>query len=155
MGFGVATLVPDRSDRSITPARSGNQLFSVHSPKEPPTRRPRGSGGRPFDGSRLVEKWRPFRVGIAGVLLAGGLAASCGLSGCRPVTVVVAKKEERARLERVPHGPRTTEAGRLEEERRTEIVRDFWVRDQHGAWYPVSAEQYRAVEVGQSLQLCR
>ena len=84
-----------------------------------------------------------------------GLVASCGLSVCRPLTVVVARKEERARLESVPYGIRTTDTGRLEEGHRTEIVRDHWVRARDGTWYPVSMEQYRAAEVGRSLELCR
>jgi hypothetical protein len=68
---------------------------------------------------------------------------------------VVAGREERARLESVPHGIRTTDTGRLEEGRRTEIVRDYWVRARDGTWHPVSVEQYRAAEVGHSLDLCR
>jgi hypothetical protein len=68
---------------------------------------------------------------------------------------VVAQKQERARLESVPRGIHTTGTGRLEEDRRTEIVRDYWVRAQDGTWHPVSMEQFRAVEVGQSLEICR
>jgi hypothetical protein len=91
---------------------------------------------------------------LAGVLLPV-LAASCSTPACRPLTIVVAQKEERARLESVPYGIRTTETGRLEEGRRTEIVRDYWVRAQDGTWYPVSMDRYRAVEVGQPLEICR
>ncbi len=91
---------------------------------------------------------------IAGALLLL-FAASCSMPVCRPLTIVVAQKEERARLERAPHGIRTTETGRLEEGRRTEIIRDYWVRAQDGTWYPVTIDRYRAVEVGQPLELCR
>ena len=87
---------------------------------------------------------------IAGALLLA-LAASCAT----PLTIVVAQKEERARLERAPHGIRTTETGRLEEDRRTEIIRDYWVRAQDGTWYPVTLDRYRAAEVGQPLEICR
>jgi len=91
---------------------------------------------------------------IAGALLLL-LAASCSMPACRPLTIVVAQKEERARLERAPQGIRTTETGRLEEGRRTEIIRDYWVRAQDGMWYPVTMDRYRAVEVGQPLELCQ
>lgn len=91
---------------------------------------------------------------IAGALLLL-LAASCSMPACRPLTIVVAHKEERARLESLPHGIRTTDTGRLEEGRRTEIVRDYWVRAPDGTWYPVTMDRYRAVEVGQPLELCR
>jgi hypothetical protein len=83
------------------------------------------------------------------------LAASCSMPACRPLTIVVAQKDERARLERAPHGIRTTETGRLAEGRRTEIIRDYWVRAQEGTWYPVTMDRYRAVEVGQPLEICR
>jgi hypothetical protein len=68
---------------------------------------------------------------------------------------VVAQKQERTRLERVSQGIRTTETGRLEEGRRTEIVRDYWVRAQDGTWYRVPIDRYSAAEVGQPLEICR
>ena len=98
----------------------------------------------------MVEKWRWFAVALLLVL-----AASCSTPPCRPLTVVVADKEERSWLERVPSGIRTTDAGRLEEGRRTEIVRKYWVRAQDGTWYPVTLDRYRAAEVGQPLEICR
>ena len=91
---------------------------------------------------------------IAGALLLA-LAASCATPACRPLTIAVAQKEERARLERAPHGIRTTETGRLEEDRRTEIIRDYWVRAHDGTWYPVTLDRYRAAAVGQPLEICR
>jgi hypothetical protein len=66
----------------------------------------------------------------------------------------VAKKEERSRLGTVPGGF-TSETGRLEERRRPEIVREYWVQDTTGAWYRVSLEQYRAAEVDRPLELCQ
>ncbi len=95
-----------------------------------------------------------MRGWVAGALLLT-VAASCRLPACRPLTIVVAHKEERARLERVPRDIRTTETGRLEEGRRTEIVRDYWIRAQDGTWYPVTMDRYRAAEVGQQLEVCR
>ena len=80
------------------------------------------------------------------------LSGCAGLS-CQPASITVAKKEERARLEATPRGY-TSETGRLEEIRRPEIVRDYWVLAD-GTWHRVSIEQYRKAEVGQSLELCR
>jgi hypothetical protein len=75
--------------------------------------------------------------------------ARCGVLTCHPVPVTVAQKEERARLDMVFHGMWTSETGRLEEVRVPEVVRDYyWVRAQDGTWYRVSADQFRAVEVG-------
>jgi hypothetical protein len=81
------------------------------------------------------------------------LSGCAGLS-CQPASITVAKKEERARLEATPRGY-TSETGRLEEIRRPEIVRDYWVLDADGTWHRVSLEQYRTAEVGQVLPLCR
>jgi len=93
-------------------------------------------------------------LGAAGVLLPV-LVAGCSVLACRPLTVTVAQKEERARLDTVSRGIRTTETGRLEELRVPEVVREYWVRAQHGSWYPISAERFRAAEVGDSVELCR
>ena len=98
-------------------------------------------------GSRFV-----IGTWIVSVLVLA-LSGCAGLS-CQPASITVAKKEERARLETVPHGY-TTETGRLEELRRPEIVRDYWVRDADGTWHRVSLEQYRATEVGQVLDICQ
>jgi hypothetical protein len=49
----------------------------------------------------------------------------------------------------------TSETGRLEEVRVPEVVREYWVRAQDGTWYRVSADQFRAVEIGGSVELCR
>ena len=67
----------------------------------------------------------------------------------------MAAKEERARLDMVPRGIQTTEAGRLEDLRAPEIVRDYWVRADDGTWYRVSLDKFRAAEVGRPLELCR
>jgi hypothetical protein len=96
----------------------------------------------------------PLMVGAAGVLLLV-LVAACTLVACRPLSVTVAQKEERARLETVPRGMRTTDTGRLEELRVPEVVRQYWVRAQDGTWYPISADRFRAAEVGGSVEICR
>jgi hypothetical protein len=94
------------------------------------------------------------RIGtwIVSVLILA-LSGCAGLS-CQEASITVAKKEERARLETVPDGY-TSETGRLEELRRPEIVREYWVLDADGTWHRVSLEQYRATEVGQVLEICR
>jgi hypothetical protein len=74
---------------------------------------------------------------------------------CRPETVVVAKKEERARLETGPGPIRTTETGRVAEEVRPTFVREYWVQSDQGTWYRVPLDQYRSIEVGQPTQICR
>jgi len=106
--------------------------------------------------SQELSKSGPCR-GIAIQIAAGGLVlvlSGCAGLSCQQGSITVAKKEERGRLETVPRGY-TTETGRLEEVRRAEIVRDYWVQDATGTWHRVSLEQYRAVEVGRPLELCR
>lgn len=105
--------------------------------------------------SHAARDWmRQCVLGAAGGLLVT-LVAACGLLTCHPVPVTVAQKEERARLDMVSHGTWTSETGRLEEVRVPEVVREYWVRAQDGTWYRVSAERFRAVEVGGSVELCR
>lgn len=119
-----------------------------------------GNGGR---GGPVVHRltaglpksgpWSRRAIGIAAGAL--GLALSgCASLSCQQTSITVAKKEERGRLETVPRGY-TTETGRLEELRRPEIVRDYWVQDATGTWHRVSLEQYRAGEVGRPLEICR
>lgn len=90
-----------------------------------------------------------------GAILLLIVATSCAAPTCHPFTIVVSDKQERARLERVPYGIRTTETGRLEEDRRVDIVRDYWVRAQDGRWYPVPLDRYRSAEVGGPIEVCR
>jgi hypothetical protein len=80
--------------------------------------------------------------------------SGCASLSCRPTLITVARKEERARLETTPRGY-TSETGRLEEVRRPEIVRDYWVQDDEGAWHRVSLETYRDAVIGQPLEVCR
>jgi hypothetical protein len=81
--------------------------------------------------------------------------AGCTTFACHPVTVTVANKKESARLETVPGAMRTTETGRLEEDvRQSRTTREYWVQAQDGKWHRVSAEQFRAAEIGRALELC-
>jgi hypothetical protein len=112
-------------------------------------------GGGSIVDSRAVQKWRAasrLASWVAGVLVL--LVSGCAALSCRPASITVAKKEERARVEATPQGY-TSETGRLEEIRRPEIVRDYWVLDTDGTWHRVSIEQYRTAEAGQALELCR
>lgn len=108
----------------------------------------------------ILTQWAPKADGwLVGPAAAGVglvlLAAACASFACRPLSVTVAEKEERARLDMVPRGVQTTEAGRLDVLRTPEIVRDYWVRAEDGTWYPVSFDRFRAAEIGRPLELCR
>ena len=92
-------------------------------------------------------------VAAGGVLAT--LAAACSAPTCHPVPVTVEQKEERSRLEMVSKGGFASETGYLKEARVPEVVREYWVRAADGTWYRVSADQFRAVEVGGSVELCR
>jgi len=93
-------------------------------------------------------------LGAAGGLLVTVLAA-CSVLTCQPVPVTVVQKEERSRLDMVSRGLGTSATGRVEELRVPEVVREHWVRAQDGTWHRVSADQFRSVEVGGSVELCR
>lgn len=116
-------------------------------------------GGAPVIVHRLTpglpksSRWRGLSLRLtAGAL---GLALSgCASLSCQPHSITVAQKEERGRLETAPGGF-TSETGRLQEVRRPEIVREYWVQDTKDTWHRVSVEQYRAAEAGQPLELCR
>jgi hypothetical protein len=88
------------------------------------------------------------RLGVLLILSLGG----CASVACRPVSVVVIKKEVRARPESSP-GLRTTETGRLEAPPLT-MVRDYWIEAEDGSWHRVSAEQFEAAEVNGRLEIC-
>jgi hypothetical protein len=92
--------------------------------------------------------------------LALALALSAALAGCAAVTcaptaVVVAAKDERQQMRSEPRGLRTDELGRVKEQRREVIVSEYWVRDREGRWYRVGEAEWRAVEPGQPIQVCR
>ena len=94
------------------------------------------------------------RASIAGALLAS-LLAGCATVPCKPETVVVARKEERVRLDTTPGGVRETETGRVVEVERMAKVREFWVQSETGSWYRVSAEQLRGAEIGRPMEVCQ
>ena len=93
---------------------------------------------------------------LAPWLLAAGLAlAGCAELACRPVTIVVAGRERRTRLESEFRGVTTDPTGRVVERRRDVVVDEFWVKDGGGRWYRVSEAAWRGAVVGASLEVCR
>jgi len=86
-------------------------------------------------------------------LLLASILGGCASFTCQPLTVVVAKKEERARPES-SLGLRTTETGRLEERPLT-VIREYWVEAEDGTWYRVSGDQFRAAEVKGRIEICQ
>ncbi len=94
-----------------------------------------------------------------GIAFSGLVAAAC-LSGCatvtcKPVAIVVAEKSERGRLEGQFQGLRTSETGGVVEERRETFMREYWVKATDGQWYRISEADWKAAEVGKSLEVCR
>jgi hypothetical protein len=79
----------------------------------------------------------------------------CAAVACDPVTIVVARKDERSQLRSEPRGMRTDERGRVTEIRREVITTDFWVADGEGRWYRVPESDWRATAPGQPLRVCR
>jgi hypothetical protein len=145
----VATLMPDQAVSLLATRIEKSSSYGLFEAC-PATKPMEGvhplTGALPKNGARLGSAaW------IVGVLL---LASGCAGLSCQAASITVAKKEERARLEATPRGY-TSETGRLEEIRRPEIVRDYWVLGADGTWHRVSSEKYRNAEVGQSLELCR
>src|SRR3990170_4289360 len=81
---------------------------------------------------------------LAPWLLAAGLAlAGCAELACRPVTIVVADRERRTRLESEFRGVTTDPTGRVVERRRDVVVDEFWVKDGGGRWYRGSEAAWR------------
>jgi hypothetical protein len=98
---------------------------------------------------------RPPRYLGAGALLAALGLGGCAAMTCQPVTLLVAQKQERTRIDQSVRGLETTGAGKLEEARRFAVVPDYWVRAEDGSWHHVSAEEFRAAVVGEPLKVCR
>jgi hypothetical protein len=92
---------------------------------------------------------------FAGCAPAGLSAFGCAALTCEPAMVLVARKEERPRLEMVHRGFRTNAVGRLEEIRTLEVVREYWVRADDGTWHRVSLEQFQGAEPGAPVEVCR
>ena len=97
---------------------------------------------------------RPAGWPVGGLLLALALGG-CAAFVCQPLTVVVAKKDERRRVDVVPGGIRTTESGRVEEVETFRVLTEYWVQSQDGARHRVSADQFKTAEVGRPLEICR
>jgi hypothetical protein len=114
----------------------------------------REASGAPCHSHAARNRMRQCVLGAAGGLLVTFVAACSSLT-CQPVPVTVAEKEERSRLDMLSHGTFSSETGQLKEVRVPEVVREYWVRAQDGTWYRVSAERFRAVEVGGTVELCR
>ena len=79
----------------------------------------------------------------------------CAALSCDSVSIVVADKEERSRLDMAPRGFSTTATGGLEEVREPVIVREYWIRAEQGTWLRVSPQQYRLAEKGQRIAICQ
>ena len=91
---------------------------------------------------------------VGGLLLALALGG-CAAFVCKPLTVVVAKKEERTRVDVVPRGIRTTETGRLQEVETFRVATEYWLQSRDGAWHRVSGDQFKTAEVDLPLEICR
>jgi hypothetical protein len=81
--------------------------------------------------------------------------SSCAAVVCRPETVIVSRKDEIVRLETGPAPLRTTERGRLADEVRPTLVREYWIETDQGVWRRVAPEKFHAVEIGHALEICR
>jgi hypothetical protein len=96
---------------------------------------------------------RPPAALLLGLLaLVGG---GCALFTCQPISVVVAEKQERRRVDVTPIGFRTDETGRVEEVEAVRVVPTYWVRSQEGRWYSMTAAEFEAAQVGQETKVCR
>jgi len=94
-------------------------------------------------------------VTTAAALVAVALAG-CAVLTCQPTGIVVARKEERARVENVSRGLyRTTETGRLGPVRAPGVTREYWVKAEGGEWHRVTADQWKTAEVNRSMEVCQ
>jgi hypothetical protein len=115
------------------------------------------AAARVLKRSRLSSSCPPGLLPLAAltlgllVMVAGG----CALFTCQPISVVVAEKQERQRVDIAPTGFRTDETGRVEEIETVRVVRTYWVRSEEGRWYSISAAEFEGTQVGQRLEVCR
>jgi hypothetical protein len=93
-----------------------------------------------------------LNAGIGVLLLLA--VPGCALFTCKPMTVIVAEKDERVRLERAP-GIETTETGSVKETDELRRVGTYRIRSEEGVWYRVSPEAFRAAQVGKPIEVCR
>lgn len=90
-----------------------------------------------------------------GLVVVPGVLAGCAAFTCQPVSVVVAAREERTRLESEFRGITTDHLGRVVEQRRDVLVPEYWIKDTAGAWHRVDARAWRSAMVGQPIEVCR
>ena len=95
----------------------------------------------------------PARVAALAALVV--TVGGCALFTCRPATIVVVDKEVQARLERRVIGLHTDPLGRVGEDVRYEIVREYRVRGDDGAWYRTGAAEWAEATPGLPLTVCR
>src|SRR5262249_48430774 len=94
---------------------------------------------------------RSMAAALVGIGLLG-----CTTLACQPATIVVAQKEERARVGNVSQGLyRTTGTERLGPGEAASGGRGDWWRCHRGDWYRVSADVFAAADVDRFLEVCR
>jgi hypothetical protein len=89
----------------------------------------------------------------AGLVISAALTG-CASMGCEPREIVVDAREQRTRLDSEFRGLRTTEIGRVKEERRDVLVPEWWVRARNGKWYQVPEAVWRTAEPGRTVAVC-
>lgn len=73
---------------------------------------------------------------------------------CSPTSVVVERKEERARVE-FRRGPvRVTPSGRVEETTEPVRVVEYWIHDTAGGGHRVDAAAFGAATPGRPIEVC-
>src|SRR5262245_44894806 len=95
---------------------------------------------------------RMSRAVATGVVLLALAREGCASLECRPATIVVARKEERTRVDDSVRAVRTDSLGRLEGVRSYEVVPEYWVYAQDGSSYRVPRDRFLAAEPGQPLE---
>lgn len=95
------------------------------------------------------------QVTVISVVVSTLLAAGCATVPCKPTPIVVAKKEERLRTELKTVGMRSTPTGGVEEIKRQEAVREYWVQAADKTWHKITEEQYEVAAPNVTIDLCR
>jgi hypothetical protein len=104
------------------------------------------------------EEYRDFPVNVSRaiqiLLLVLYLAPGCATVSCKPISIVVAKKEERVVSELRPAGTRATPTGGMEEVQRQVRVREYWVQSKEQRWYRISEDKYEVTVPERSIEVC-
>ena len=79
----------------------------------------------------------------------------CATVACTPVSIVVAKKEERLVSELQHAGVRSTPTGGVEPIERQVPVRQFWVESTDRHWFRITEAEYEVATPDRALQVCR